>query len=104
MADVKKMEFKSICVLSVFRYFGGVFLIAGLMIGLFANIFNITLATPQLVKALPFMANVTSGIPAGVAFAIMYGLSAGIGFSIFALLYNLFASIMGGIKCLVKEE
>ena len=104
MANAKNVEFKSVCVLSVFRYFGGVFLIAGLVIGLFANTFKINIATPQLVRVFPFMANITPGIPSGVAFAVIYGLSAGIGFSIFALLYNLLAGIMGGIKFSVKEE
>ena len=104
MADIKKVEFKRVCVSSVFKYFGGVFLIAGLIIGLFANTFKINLMTPQFVKAFPFMANISPGIPAGIAFAIIYGLSAGIGLSIFALLYNLFAGILGGIKFFTKEE
>ncbi|MFH0839541.1 MAG: hypothetical protein V1883_00810 [Candidatus Omnitrophota bacterium] len=104
MANVKKMEFKSVCVFSVFKYFGGVFLVAGLVIGLFGSTFKINVVTPQIVKIFPFMAGITPGIPAGMVFAIVYGLSAGIGFSVFALLYNLFAGIMGGIKFLVKEE
>ena len=104
MADIKKVEFKSICVLSVFKYFGGIFLLAGLIIGLFANILQINVVTPTFVKIFPFMTNLTPGIPLGVAFAIIYGISAGIGFSIFALIYNLFAGILGGIKFYTKEE
>lgn len=104
MVSVKKVEFKSVCVLSVFKYFGGVFLIAGLVIGLFANVFKINIMPPQIVKTLPIMANMAPGIPAGAAFAVICGLSAGIGFSVFALFYNLFAGILGGIKCLIKEE
>lgn len=104
MANTKKVEFKSVSILSVFWYFGCVFLTAGLIIGLFANIFKVNAAAPQILKIFPFMANISPGIPAGIAFAVIYGLSAGIGFSVFALLYNLFAGILGGIKFLIKEE
>jgi hypothetical protein len=104
MADIKKVEFRSICAFSVFKYFGGVALIAGLIIGLFANTFKINIMNPQFVKVFPFMTKVSPGIPAGIVFALIYGLSAGIGFSVFALLYNLSAGILGGIKFFVKEE
>lgn len=104
MAGIKKVEFKSVCVLSVFRYFGGIFLLAGLIIGLFANILEINMVTPVFVKIFPFMTNLAPGIPLGIAFAVIYGVSAGAGFSIFALIYNLFAGILGGIKFYTKEE
>ncbi|MDP3789953.1 MAG: hypothetical protein Q8R48_06080 [Candidatus Omnitrophota bacterium] len=104
MADIKKVEFKSICVLSVFKYFGGIFLLTGLIVGLFGNILKINAAIPQFVKIFPFMANLTPGIPLGIALALIYGISAGIGLSIFALIYNLFAGILGGIKFYTKEE
>jgi len=104
MANIKKVEFKSICVLSVFKYFGGIFLLAGLIIGLFANLLKINVATPAFAKVFPFMVNLTPGIPLGIALALICGISAGIGFSVFALIYNLFAGILGGIKFYTKEE
>lgn len=104
MADLKKIEFKHICVLSVFKFFGGIFFIAGLIIGLFANMLKINVIAPGLANALPFMANLRPGIPLGIAFAVIYGVSAAVGFSVFALAYNLFAAILGGIKFYTKEE
>lgn len=104
MADLKITEVKSISVISVFKYFGGISLIVGLIIGLFANTLKINVMTPELIKIFPFMAKISPGIPVGIVFALIYGISAGLGFSIFALLYNLFAGILGGIKFFVKDE
>lgn len=104
MADIKKVEFKSVCVLSVFKYFGGIFLLIGLIIGLFANLLRINVATSEFVKIFPFMANLTPGVSLGIAFALIHGISAGMGFSVLALIYNFFAGILGGIKFYTKEE
>lgn len=104
MTNVKKTEVKSVCVVSVFKYFGGIALIVGLIIGLFGNTLKINVMTPEIIGILPFMAKIGPGIPTGIVFAVIYGLSAGLGFSVFALLYNLFAAILGGIKFFVKDE
>jgi hypothetical protein len=101
---IKKVEFKNIDIVSVFRFFGGIFLIAGLIIGLFGNIFKINAITPQFIKIFPFITKVGPGIPAGIVFGVIYGLSGGIVFAIFGTLYNIFAGLLGGLKVLLKEE
>lgn len=103
MQDTKNMELKSIDVLSVFKFFGGIFLIVGLIVGLFGNILRIDIMSTGIIRAFPFMARFGPGIFIGIIFGIIYGLSAGIGFSIFALLYNFFAALLGGLKFSVKE-
>jgi hypothetical protein len=103
MADLKQMEVKSICIISVFKYFGGISLIVGLILGLFGSTLNINTITPEFIRIFPFITKIGPGIPTGIAFAVIYGLIAGLGFSIFALLYNLFAGLLGGIRFFTKE-
>lgn len=103
MQHMKILELKSIDILGVFKFFGGIFLIVGLIIGLFANLLRINIMSPDLIRILPFMAKFGPGIFAGIAFGVIYGLSAGIGFSISALLYNFFAALFGGLRFSVEE-
>ena len=104
MADVKKIELKSIYISSVVKFFGGIFLLAGLIIGLFGNIFRIDIMSPEMIRIFPFLVKLRPGILAGIVFGIIYGLSAAIGFSICAALYNFFAALLGGLKLSVKER
>lgn len=103
MREEKNIELKRIHVLSVFKFFGGIFLIVGLIIGLFGNLLRINIMSAGIVRAFPFLARFGPGIFTGILFGIIYGLSAGIGFSIFALLYNFFAALFGGPKFYVKD-
>ena len=103
MQEAKRMELKYIDVMSVFRFFGGIFLLAGLIVGLFGNILKIDIMSPEAIRVFPFLEKAGPGVLAGVLFGVLYGLCAGIGFSIFALLYNFFASLLGGIKFNIKE-
>ena len=103
MQDLKKIEVKNIDVLSVFKFFGGIFLIIGLIIGLFSHILRIDIVSMGITRIFPFTARLNPGILAGIIFGIIYGLSAAIGFSIFALFFNFFAALLGGIKFFVKE-
>ena len=103
MKEAKNTELKYIDVSSVFKFFGGIFLIIGLIVGLFGNILRINIISPELIRIFPFLTKVGPGIFTGILFGILYGLSAGIGSSIFALLYNFFASLFGGIKFSLKD-
>ena len=103
MQDIKNVELKYVNVASVFKFFGGIFFIIGLIVGLFANILRIDIISTDIIRMFPFMARVGPGIFAGIIFAILYGLSAGIGSSIFALLYNFFAALFGGLKFGLRE-
>ncbi|MBN1871629.1 MAG: hypothetical protein JW800_03555 [Candidatus Omnitrophica bacterium] len=104
MRDFTKIEIKNIEVTSVFRFFGGIFLIMGIIIGLFSNILRVTIVSPEIVRIFPFLAGLQPGIVAGVLLGFVYGFSAGLGFSILALLYNFFAALLGGIKVYTKER
>jgi len=98
MHEARITELRSIDVMSVFRFSGGIFLIIGLIAGLFGNILRIDVMSPDIIRIFPFMSRMGPGIFAGILFGLLYGLSAGIVSSIFALLYNFFASLLGGLK------
>ena len=104
MQDCKKTEIKNIEVTSVFKFFGGIFLILGIIIGLFSNVLRVTIVSPEIIRIFPFLEGLQPGIVAGVILGFIYGLSAGVGFSVLALLYNFFAALLGGIKIYSREK
>ena len=103
MQDMRKVEVRYIDVFSVFKFFGGIFLGVGLIVGLFGPLLRIDIMSPQIVRIFPFIARLGSGIITGIVFAGLYGLSAAIVSSVFALLYNFFAALFGGLKFDLKE-
>jgi len=104
MKNGKYLEIKSVDVMSAFKYFGGIFFISGVILGLFSNILRIDLPSIEMVRIFPFLAGMKPGVIAGIILGLIYGISAGIGFSIFALLYNFFAALFGGIKIFLAKE
>ncbi|MDD5680607.1 MAG: hypothetical protein PHI59_05155 [Candidatus Omnitrophica bacterium] len=104
MSELRISEVKSISVISVFKYFGGISLIAGLVIGLFGSFLRMDVVIPESIKTLPLMSKIGPGIPTGIVLGVICGISAGLGFSILALLYNFSAGILGGIKLFMKDE
>ncbi len=103
MHEGRYIEVKSIDVLSVFKFFGGIFLIIGVVIGLFGNLFRIDIMSTAIVRTLPFLSKFGAGIATGIVFGVVYGLSAGIVSSICTLLYNFFAALLGGVKLYIKD-
>ena len=87
----------------MFRLFGGVFSIVGLIVGLFGNLLRIDIMSTEIVRVFPFLSKLGPGIFAGIAFVLIYGISAGVGFSILALLYNFFAALLGGLRFAIKD-
>ena len=104
MQDMKEVEIKSINVVAVFKFFGGIFLIVGLIVGLFANLLRVDMMAGGFARIFPFMSVLGPGIAAGIIFGIIYGLSAAIGFSVFVLLYNFFAALFGGLKIYINDN
>ena len=102
MRETRNVELKSIHVLGIFKFFGGAFLIVGLVIGLFANFLGINIMTTGITRIFPFITRFGQGIFSGILFGIMYGLVAGAVSSVLALLYNFFASLLGGLKFDIK--
>lgn len=103
MKESNDVEIKRIDVVSVFRYFGGIFFIIGLIAGLFGGLFRIDILSTGIARVFPFIMNIRHGIFAGFVFSIVYGLSAGISISLLALLYNFFAAVFGGLKINLKQ-
>lgn len=103
MKELKMLEVRRVDIVSIFRFFGGTFLLIGLVIGLFGSIFRIDIVSLEIARVFPFMARIRPGIFAGIVFGILYGLSAALGLSIFALLYNFFAALFGGLKVEIKD-
>ena len=50
MKDAKNIEIRSIHVLSVFKFFGGIFLIVGVIIGLFGNLLRIDIMSTGFIR------------------------------------------------------
>ena len=106
------LEIKQIGIGSAFCLFGGIFLIFGLIFGLLLGLFGIPEITSSpacpFLKNIPFLITFTGslqlGLLTGLLFGVIYGLAGGLMYAIFALVYNIFATILGGIKLKVKEN
>jgi predicted membrane-bound spermidine synthase len=96
---MKTYELKKISLASVFKLFGGMFLIVGLIIGLFFS----SMGAGFLPKDSPLQALAAKGIVAGLIMGIIYGLIGGLVYLICAAIYNLFAAILGGIRIRLEE-
>ena len=108
---MKTLQLKRIGAWSAFKFFGGMFMIIGLVLGFFFGLAGIpdtlVLKILPLIQDAPFVISFTGsvrlGILAGVSFAIFYGIVGGLMYTIFSLLYNIFAIIFGGLRVKVEE-
>ena len=88
------------------------FMIIGLVLGFFFGLVGIpdslVLKILPLIQDMPvvisFTGSVQLGALAGISFAIFYGIIGGLVYTIFSLLYNIFAIIFGGVKVKVEEK
>ena len=96
------MEIKGISIGSIFKIFGAMSLIIGLIVGLSSGLVGVDAIKPFL-KDAPFLKSVSTGINAGLIVGLVYGIVGGLVCSFLALIYNLFASIVGGIKIKVED-
>ena len=96
------VEVKRVGVGSVFALVAAIFMIAGLILGLFAY--------RQIAELYPFLTNAleTRGVLAGAAISILFsfvcGIAGGLLYTVLAVIYNLFAALIGGIKVEIYEE
>ena len=65
------MELKNINIVSVFKFFGGISFIVGLIVGLFGNLLRIDIVSADIIRVFPFMARIGPGIFTGIVFAIL---------------------------------
>lgn len=96
---MKTYELKKISPGSVFKLFGGMFLVVGLIFGLFFGLVGANF----LPQDSPLQAMAAKGIVAGLIVGLIYGLVGGLIYLIFAAVYNLFAAILGGIRIHLEE-
>ncbi|GAH12580.1 unnamed protein product, partial [marine sediment metagenome] len=109
---VKTVELKRVGVLSAFKFFAGAFMIVGLVLGFFVGLAGIpdslALSILPLIQGAPFVISFTGsvrlGVMAAISFAIFYGIAGGLIYTVFALLYNIFAIIFGGVRIKVDEK
>lgn len=99
---MKTIEIKRIGLVSAFKFFGGMFLVLGVILGLFSGIL-VNFMNIQVLSNVPVMGKLSGGLLAGIIFGIIYGLAGGIVYVIMAVMYNFFASIIGGIKVDISE-
>lgn len=109
---MKTIVLKRVGIWSAFKFFGGMFMIIGLVIGFFLGLVGIpdslVLNILPLIQNAPVVISFTGslqlGVMAGISFAIFYGIAAGLIYTIFSLLYNIFAIIFGGVRIKVEER
>ena len=96
------MEVKRVGIGSVFMLFAAIFMIAGLISGLFAYQ-QIAEVFPVLQKALDTRGPIV-GIAIGILFSFACGIVGGVFYAVAAVLYNLFAGLVGGVRLQLVEE
>ncbi|MBI2870684.1 MAG: DUF3566 domain-containing protein [Candidatus Omnitrophica bacterium] len=103
---MRKVEVKTVHPISVFRFYGGTGILLGVIGGIFLASAN-RLEVPAVLANLPFIAGAakaTRVIFLGGITGVMYGLILGLGSALSALIYNIFASLFGGIDVTLNEK
>ena len=99
---METIEIKSVSTGSVFRFFGGILMLMGLVIGLLVGLVGEP-ALPGAFKEIPFLGTTGPGILSGIILGILYGLMGGLCCAILATIYNIFAGLLGGIRVVLEE-
>lgn len=99
---MKTVEIKRFGLISAFKFFGVIFFVIGLILGLFSGIIVGFVNIPAF-SSLPIMSKLSGGIFAGIIFGVIYGIAGGVIYLVLALIYNFFASIIGGLKIEIEE-
>jgi hypothetical protein len=100
---MKKIEFKNIDLASVFKLFAGMSFVVGFVIGLFSGGFGDPNLQNQM-RNVPFIGSMVGGFFGAILFGLFSALITGLGVSLQAILYNIFAMIFGGIEIEVDES
>jgi len=100
---MKRIEFKNIDLGSVFKLFGGLSFIVGFIIALFGGGFGGS-SFQQQVQTIPYIGPLLTGFFGSIIFGLFSALVLGLIFTFFAVLYNIFATILGGIEIDVNEK
>lgn len=101
---MRDSEIKSVLPASVFVLFFGACFIIALIYGLATNLQMVPDFSAAIVYRLKGKLALLRPIPRSVAYALAAGLVAGIGGTLLALVYNVFAGILGGIRADIAER
>jgi hypothetical protein len=100
---MKKIEFKSIDLGSVFKLFASMSFVIGFVVGLFSGGFGGAQLQHQL-RNVPFIGTMLTGFLGAILFGAFCALAGGLVFALQAVLYNVFAMIFGGIEIDVDDK
>lgn len=100
---MKKIELKNIDLASVFKLFGGMSFIISFIIALFSGGFGGEQFKHQL-QTIPFIGSLMTGFLGAIIIALIMAVLCGLVVTLHAVLYNIFAMIVGGIEIEVIEK
>lgn len=100
---MKRIEFKSIDLASVFKLFAGMSFVIGFVFGLFGGGFGNVQLQNQL-KNVPFVGSMLTGFFGAILFGLVSAVISGLVFVLYAVVYNIFAMIFGGIEVEVDDK
>ncbi|MFH1459360.1 MAG: DUF3566 domain-containing protein [Candidatus Omnitrophota bacterium] len=100
---MKRMEVKNIDLMSVFKLFGSMSFILGFILALFGSGFG-GAAFRQQLQTVPFVGPLLQGVLGAVIFGLIAAIFNGLCAALSAVIYNIFAMIMGGVELEINER
>ena len=100
---MKKIVLKNIDLMSVFKLIGGMSFIVGFVIALFGGGFGSEQFRNQL-QTVPYIGSMLTGFLGALIFGLISAVVSGLAVALQAVLYNVFAMILGGIEIEVDEK
>ncbi|MBU1045077.1 MAG: DUF3566 domain-containing protein [Candidatus Omnitrophica bacterium] len=100
---MKRIEFKSIDLASVFKLFAGMSFVIGFIVGLFGGGFGGEQLQHQL-RNVPFIGSMLNGFIGAILFGLFSAVVSGLALCLQAVLYNVFAMIFGGIEIDIDDK
>lgn len=100
---MKKIELKNVDLSSVFKLFGGMSFIMGFIVALFSSGFGGAQIQQQL-QTIPFIGSLMTGFLGAILIGLICAVLCGLVAMLHAVLYNIFAMIVGGVEIDVVEK
>lgn len=100
---MKKIELKNVDLASVFKLFGGMSFIMGFIIALFGSGFG-GIQMQQQLQTIPFVGSLLTGFLGAILIGLISAVVCGLVAALHAVLYNIFAMIVGGVEIDVVEK